>query len=181
MRGPSPLARGKPCRAKQAQVRHGTIPARAGETVCLTTLSAHTRDHPRSRGGNAGFIEVERSAEGPSPLARGKHYFYGAWDWYVRTIPARAGETPETCGFILSPTDHPRSRGGNVDSRMCAWWLRGPSPLARGKRIYRANTVEQFGTIPARAGETSGARSRWPTPRDHPRSRGGNTIVTLLR
>ena len=92
---------------------------------------------------------------GPSPLARGK----------LRRCRARR----------TRPTDHPRSRGGNVCRNKNCKSLQGPSPLARGKLQRRHAVNSGRGTIPARAGETKSQRHTSSPVRDHPRSRGGNS------
>ena len=52
----------------------------------------------------------------------------------------------------------------------------GPSPLARGKHVPDAALAVDAGTIPARAGETVAQLAGDAGLRDHPRSRGGNSI-----
>ena len=173
--GPSPLARGKLDVTAVNYDARGTIPARAGETTPQEPRIGPQRDHPRSRGGNAAVRSARPSVLGPSPLARGK-LNTGVCFWHLNgTIPARAGETPETCGFILSPTDHPRSRGGNGVKVLEQVYRDGPSPLARGKPHRTTTSSLEPGTIPARAGETCRGPRRTTCSRDHPRSRGGNS------
>ena len=70
--------------------------------------------------------------------------------------------------------DHPRSRGGNSGSPAGRPSLTGSSPLARGKHPGAPGGHAGPGIIPARAGETSTRRVWMGSPRDHPRSRGGN-------
>ena len=93
--GPSPLARGKPAVWNGMWIMLGTIPARAGETLCSPDSIAARRDHPRSRGGNAAHGRRGICIRGPSPLARGKHKRAARSRPMTGTIPARAGETPD--------------------------------------------------------------------------------------
>ena len=94
--GPSPLARGKRNHNATHRRPSGTIPARAGETAGRQYPRRPCRDHPRSRGGNGPiWVRVSVSA-GPSPLARGKHIGADGGVGEFGTIPARAGETPQT-------------------------------------------------------------------------------------
>ena len=69
---------------------------------------------------------------------------------------------------------HPRSRGGNPLYRSSLGSDSGPSPLARGKPVSLCHRAARVGTIPARAGETARSPAHTASPRDHPRSRGGN-------
>ena len=152
--GPSPLARGKRGRLRKRKIKHGTIPARAGETSHRPVLFESVGDHPRSRGGNAAAWAAAVSDLGPSPLARGKPEAVLP-TWLVRgTIPARAGETRRVLPVPRRRWDHPRSRGGNSRPSTSVSALRGPSPLARGKPTSSMSLSVGAGTIPARAGET---------------------------
>ena len=130
--GSSPLARGLhergpaprhglriiPARAGFTLGRQGEghmlrwiIPARAGFTGRRPARRVPPRDHPRSRGVYTHPLLSIASRPGSSPLARG---LPGCADKEVSNlgiIPARAGFTGTTSGTILSPSDHPRSRG----------------------------------------------------------------------
>ena len=173
--GPSPLARGKLPRTRPCLNQPGTIPARAGETCGSRVRIAADGDHPRSRGGNALIPQGRVAVEGPSPLARGKHILRRQSATNRGTIPARAGETTALAIGMPCLRDHPRSRGGNSPVAFPPCAIRGPSPLARGKRACRPCGCMVCGTIPARAGETGSLGVARPARRDHPRSRGGNT------
>ena len=174
VKGPSPLARGKPKHGSKDRAGLGTIPARAGETSHENINLRAIGDHPRSRGGNGISAMASRSGLGPSPLARGKRVCSGCVGLGLRTIPARAGETVRECEIGIQRGDHPRSRGGNL-LITCSWKAAsGPSPLARGKRCHDRNTPGLPGTIPARAGETTCNSVPLELRGDHPRSRGGN-------
>ena len=173
--GPSPLARGKLNRLRTDYLVHGTIPARAGETMKRRFACTCAGDHPRSRGGNGQRVFTIISHTGPSPLARGKRRGAGCGQLLAGTIPARAGETKPCCRPTCSAKDHPRSRGGNRCARVSVARTNGPSPLARGKLLRRLLGRLQLGTIPARAGETFSKDKLCGLARDHPRSRGGNS------
>ena len=134
------------------------------------------RDHPRSRGGNRHAHGIEPLCWGPSPLARGKRNAPIRHGHRTGTIPARAGETRSRCGAGRGCRDHPRSRGGNCCATRGRCWPQGPSPLARGKHVPDAALAVDAGTIPARAGETVAQLAGDAGLRDHPRSRGGNSI-----
>ena len=152
--GPSPLARGRPSGQRATQQRVGTIPARAGETFRPGTRRADDGDHPRSRGGDIPGQRGLPDHRGPSPLARGRPQPRAAQRNHRGTIPARAGETLTSLVTLRHIWDHPRSRGGD-SSRVFRWvFIKGPSPLARGRLSGFLAKALHSGTIPARAGET---------------------------
>ena len=178
--GPSPLARGKRAQGLRGFILRGTIPARAGETAYQYVNRLCLTDHPRSRGGNFSLIALTRSRSGPSPLARGKQHPDAGRVGKIGTIPARAGETASDSTRTATRRDHPRSRGGNAPCVDVAVEATGPSPLARGKPLSHVRRAGISGTIPARAGETRQSRPKSGKSRDHPRSRGGNTLTPRL-
>ena len=51
-RGPSPRVRGKPGQGAVRPARRGSIPARAGETLLISSDNATEEVHPRACGGN---------------------------------------------------------------------------------------------------------------------------------
>ena len=134
--GPSPLARGKLGMRLLDSGLTGTIPARAGETPWARRQVAPDGDHPRSRGGNMSDRNLQLLVKGPSPLARGKRPDLGPRLDQRGTIPARAGETYARRHIDFEGRDHPRSRGGNGHEPGAGGLRPGPSPLARGKRIW---------------------------------------------
>ncbi len=77
--GPSPLARGTQRRRLVQKDVRGTIPARAGNTAEIATITSSMRDHPRSRGEHDTHVTTPMVAEGPSPLARGTP---GVAEWH---------------------------------------------------------------------------------------------------
>ena len=110
--GSSPLARGLPLREEDGAAAEGIIPARAGFTDVVVTVSPLTGDHPRSRG----VYQVDRPGV---PQAPG-------------IIPARAGFTSAGWTVMPSRADHPRSRGVYGSCGRGLWSHGGSSPLARG-------------------------------------------------
>ena len=135
--------------------------------------------HPRSRGENAYLALPTVSAEGSSPLARGKHvYPRDIWP-LLGLIPARAGKTISHGTHRILRRAHPRSRGENSGGSAFRLTALGSSPLARGKR-YRADTIPlDKGLIPARAGKTQGREVSLAAHAAHPRSRGENSMVVV--
>ncbi len=111
--GLSPLARGKPCRARARRRQSGPIPAGAGETFHSLTEIVSTGAYPRWRGGNRPPPDTDLDLRGLSPLARGKR--------------------PLAHGWRRSAGAYPRWRGGNFFFVRTHHPAKGLSPLARGK------------------------------------------------
>ena len=109
-------------------------------------------DHPRSRGVYEHSPHRIAASSGSSPLARGLRSTRTLRQWRPRIIPARAGFTECLAARDAEHTDHPRSRGVYL--------------LSRVRACMRARI------IPARAGFTWGSVDGVWAPGDHPRSRG---------
>ena len=129
-------------------------------------------DHPRSRGVYLAHTGVDAATVGSSPLARGLHGLPLGGGRLGRIIPARAGFTRGIAAKCAVPTDHPRSRGVYQRAQVSGSGVDGSSPLARGLRSGRDESVIILGIIPARAGFTAQTTAHPPSARDHPRSRG---------
>ena len=69
------------------------IPARAGNTIKLTSYRYAMTAHPRSRGEHFTRLRTRFFADGSSPLARGTLYTPIRNIFGRRLIPARAGNT----------------------------------------------------------------------------------------
>ena len=70
-------------------------------------------------------------------------------------IPALAGNTISTPGWIRTRSDHPRSRGEYARGAFHRPPQLGSSPLSRGIRGVDTDTAYQVRIIPALAGNTS--------------------------
>ena len=170
--GSSPLARGLPRVAQQADGLVGIIPARAGFTGRRVRVAGGAADHPRSRGVYAGSGGWGVACAGSSPFARGLHGDVVAGDHSLRIIPARAGFTRLCFVRTFVRRDHPRSRGVYATTTGIVVSAAGSSPLARGLQGLLGLGGGVVGIIPARAGFTA-ERLRLPRAEtDHPRSRG---------
>ena len=176
--GSSPLTRGKLTCAPPDRHACGIIPAHAGKTRRSTPTTRSTRDHPRSRGENAGCDRCGRDGRGSSPLTRGKRCPPGSARGRSGIIPAHAGKTLTTTSTYRTVRDHPRSRGENMgwDLSLINPW--GSSPLTRGKQRPARHEVSRRGIIPAHAGKTRLTAGLSQRDRDHPRSRGENFSAT---
>ena len=153
--GSSPLARGLRVSTKDILAGGRIIPARAGFTRLRGAITEQVRDHPRSRGVYVTGPHPRIRVVGSSPLARG--LLNGIVRALDRTgiIPARAGFTPRFVSPIISPQDHPRSRGVYNDVPLSIRSARGSSPLARGLPSQTSVRLPADRIIPARAGFTA--------------------------
>ena len=130
--GSSPLARGLRAHRALTTTGHGIIPARAGFTYLLSSITKKIQDHPRSRGVYALRHVLGLGGQGSSPLARGLRTSRPRRYRRYRIIPARAGFTPGAESTDALTQDHPRSRGVYPRWRPIAPMPVGSSPLARG-------------------------------------------------
>ena len=172
--GSSPLTRGKPDCWDERLHRGGLIPAHAGKTAADLVVADEATAHPRSRGENLSWCEVQFRHPGSSPLTRGKLSPAGHWRRAARLIPAHAGKTLPRCERSTAATAHPRSRGENSRESPIRGSRGGSSPLTRGKRGVFGCGIPTSGLIPAHAGKTIMTSSRYSHPEAHPRSRGEN-------
>ena len=72
IRGSSPLTRGKLHASTTCRVGPGLIPAHAGKTAARSSRRSWQRAHPRSRGENRVWGNINCQQAGSSPLTRGK-------------------------------------------------------------------------------------------------------------
>ena len=122
---------------------------------------------------------TEPTADGSSPLTRGKLARAERRRGGERLIPAHAGKTTTPGERPASSRAHPRSRGENVRPDRHSRAARGSSPLTRGKLERFKPGTQRGRLIPAHAGKTSQARrTSWLTWA-HPRSRGENDETPL--
>ena len=159
----------------------GLIPAHAGKTHAGRPPGPSPGAHPRSRGENTARSRPAKRYSGSSPLTRGKPAPGPALGQYPGLIPAHAGKTFSACRRANSRWAHPRSRGENGSLITRRGLIEGSSPLTRGKPLRAQALHGATGLIPAHAGKTraqglSGAE-QWA----HPRSRGENVSLRVLR
>ena len=179
--GSSPLTRGKREYITARARDWGLIPAHAGKTSSEPLSLASRPAHPHSRRENRPMTIVRPIHTDSSPLTRGKRIRLASTRSHFRLIPAHAGKTLEKTLAREPSGAHPRSRGENISSRSAIWFLRGSSPLTRGKPSGTKNGTGFSGLIPAHAGKTDRYPRRHPRQPAHPRSRGENSWVTSLR
>ena len=158
--GSSPLTRGKREPRLQGRVPAGLIPAHAGKTHVSGAVLRHIGAHPRSRGENTTMGRLAQSAQGSSPLTRGKHDLLRHIPDDARLIPAHAGKTRNVAAAHQRGRAHPRSRGENLALVQINGAGKGSSPLTRGKQMARAAGNVNAGLIPAHAGKTDARQPR---------------------
>ena len=120
------------------------------------------------------MVRTEASAEGSSPLTRGKRRRCRPCDHRRRLIPAHAGKTALAGPLRPWCAAHPRSRGENLCSRSARASARGSSPLTRGKLLLCRGGHGHGRLIPAHAGKTNDDGKPDTSEEAHPRSRGEN-------
>ena len=87
-------------------------------------------------------------------------------------IPAYAGSTPAPTPSAAGAGDHPRIRGEHPYDEHCVSYRGGSSPHTRGARRPSSASHGSRRIIPAYAGSTCEASSKFPATADHPRIRG---------
>ena len=130
--GSSPLARGTADRVASAPQCPRFIPAGAGNRVSPMRTGLPSAVHPRWRGEQGSWIQIQLSASGSSPLARGTVAHGGLFFRVRRFIPAGAGNSDPRYQNTTLRTVHPRWRG---EQFVFNWYVdrnNGSSPLARG-------------------------------------------------
>ena len=103
--------------------------------------------HPRSRGENSMAHTWRHPSGGSSPLTRGKPGITVKHNGNERLIPAHAGKTSSGFAGRFVSTAHPRSRGENRVVIFYRPYLRGSSPLTRGKHFLTCVFTAQIDQI----------------------------------
>ena len=110
--GPSPPTRGSPGVRTTYDNRWGSIPAYAGEPRARWSGTHGAGVHPRLRGGAVRWQKPTGSGAGPSPPTRGSRRRFPRSQSRNGSIPAYAGEPPDSSIIIVWDRVHPRLRGG---------------------------------------------------------------------
>ena len=98
-----------------------------------------------------------------------------------RLIPAHAGKTGYSSAWRVVRAAHPRSRGENSACRSELFASCGSSPLTRGKRKKPGRERITDRLIPAHAGKTVCSNDCTGPAQAHPRSRGENYNMHIVR
>ena len=166
--------RGKHRQGRREAFQGRIIPAHAGQTECGTRARGRRTDHPRACGANLSGDGSDTLGDGSSPRMRGKrcHILHGGW--YMRIIPAHAGQTTRVRYGRQAASDHPRACGANPCLVNVVSDCAGSSPRMRGKPLLGKRRVGLHRIIPAHAGQTGNANMPHGKPTDHPRACGAN-------
>ena len=140
--GSSPLMQGKPGRVHGVTESLGLIPAHAGKTKAASHSVRAAGAHPRSCGENLIGVTADLSAQGSSPLMRGKRVARRFAGHLTGLIPAHAGKPSSGSRRASGGRAHPRSCGENLYVDVVPSIKGGSSPLMRGKlRPLRGRTT----------------------------------------
>ena len=198
-RGSSPHTRGARLSIFSCPCPTRIIPAYAGSTIRVRTISSFLADHPRIRGEHAHIPQRFRRPDGSSPHTRGARpqVWQGCSARWI--IPAYAGSTFGTHRVPIDVRDHPRirgehalmavmavtgsgssphTRGAPLRDRRGARDVGGSSPHTRGARRVGPVVLPRRGIIPAYAGSTDAHVGSDATYPDHPRIRGEHSPTT---
>ncbi len=152
--GLSPLARGTLNTRKISSILSRFIPAGAGNTSFLCSISSVHSVYPRWRGEHINQLFTDVGAAGLSPLARGTQNNRQQIMLIIRFIPAGAGNTQMQSTSSGIYAVYPRWRGEHSSNIKYLGSLPGLSPLARGTHDVTNNDETIFRFIPAGAGNT---------------------------
>ncbi len=160
----------------------GSIPARAGEPPAQDVGHFRLGVYPRACGGTVRQAQARPTEIGLSPRVRGNQGPLNAAFIAIRSIPARAGEPAMARAARPHSKVYPRACGGTQFGAKQLQNLAGLSPRVRGNRAVRDTWDGRMGSIPARAGEPSGASSgrpaaSWAIRGLSPRVRGNPSVA----
>ena len=176
LHGLSPRVRGNLGAGRHRAVRHGSIPAGAGEPCSSPGAAGRSWVYPRGCGGTASSGIVPSTILGLSPRVRGNQDVNGDPGPAVGSIPAGAGEPASaSCGRVAARV-YPRGCGGTALPNPHGPPESGLSPRVRGNRRGPLAAPVASGSIPAGAGEPRRSASGGTTPRVYPRGCGGTSL-----
>ena len=171
--GLSPRVRGNLRNRAQNQHMVGSIPACAGEPVTDMPGCHRRAVYPRVCGGTACFVNFAGRLTGLSPRVRGNRRRLRRRHSRARSIPACAGEPASSIWQSPHSKVYPRVCGGTSDFPTPLEALEGLSPRVRGNLWPAIGSSQDFGSIPACAGEPLGQLRFQTHIRVYPRVCGG--------
>ena len=152
-RGLSPRVRGNPGSEEGKGLRHGSIPACAGEPAARPAGWGQCGVYPRVCGGTRRSCASSGPLPGLSPRVRGNPRTPRNSRTSRRSIPACAGEPPWDGSALSLSGVYPRVCGGTVVASTDTETLTGLSPRVRGNPRHRLSPASSARSIPACAGE----------------------------
>ncbi len=171
--GLSPRLRGNPLPTVNGFLPSGSIPAPAGEPSVVGLSATPWRVYPRACGGTCDLPCQASQVRGLSPRLRGNPVPPGSARTSLGSIPAPAGEPIYTLGPIRMQKVYPRACGGTLIFTCLRCGTGGLSPRLRGNRMETLPIYPGLGSIPAPAGEPTGAAGSRPAADVYPRACGG--------
>ena len=173
--------RGNPIVVPSQRVAGRSIPACAGEPVCLPSPPTVTGVYPRVCGGTQNSSRPSVVAAGLSPRVRGNPERASDADLCPRSIPACAGEPPTSGSAIIQPLVYPRVCGGTAGGVRQPRQRQGLSPRVRGNLGGVVVHNRQKRSIPACAGEPSVPPPNVTSSTVYPRVCGGTNVHQRLQ
>ena len=179
VRGLSPQVRGNRRRPAGGDAQGRSIPAGAGEPPRRRRRARPRGVYPRRCGGTALQEAGALGVGGLSPQVRGNREAELRREPRLGSIPAGAGEPAPTARGSPPGAVYPRRCGGTSPARLDHLGRGGLSPQVRGNH-HGCNLNEDVSwSIPAGAGEPSGARPPGSARRVYPRRCGGTVARTV--
>ena len=169
MDGSSPRVRGTRQDGRPQQCPNRFIPACAGNTRAGSHRGCRQSVHPRVCGEH--FVRVSSTLlpVGSSPRVRGTRPMGGDEGRRRRFIPACAGNTRATRPTVVRQTVHPRVCGEHGRPQTAPLRHAGSSPRVRGTLDVATDCRSDPRFIPACAGNTPNAITRFTLATVHPR------------
>ena len=130
--GSSPQVRGTSHHGGGVWVRHGLIPAGAGNIIDAQANAGKVRAHPRRCGEHTVRCPKSISPRGSSPQVRGTLLILEAGHQDLRLIPAGAGNMRAVAGAAPVVWAHPRRCGEHRPEPLPGAPEPGSSPQVRG-------------------------------------------------
>ncbi len=173
--GLSPLARGTPNVRRKADKNFRFIPAGAGNTAATLPFWNPSAVYPRWRGEHSVIWFSHSVVPGLSPLARGTQFCPHGAIYFLRFIPAGAGNTLKRHIQKIETPVYPRWRGEHREVKAKHARMPGLSPLARGTLQHIRWFLARVRFIPAGAGNTRALADTQQAQTVYPRWRGEHT------
>ena len=167
--GSSPRMRGTPRTRSVGIQLVRFIPAYAGNAEIDQAGSDYESVHPRVCGERSNTTYHPSCCAGSSPRMRGTRSGLSVKAFWLRFIPAYAGNAHCPCMLLLYRAVHPRVCGERLATPLSTISSFGSSPRMRGTRSRGRHSPARDRFIPAYAGNAQGAITMRCMPTVHPR------------
>ena len=158
------------------RLRHGSIPAYAGEPPSPRHARRRRGVYPRACGGTRYYQAGKALFQGLSPRMRGNRQPAEALQHRPGSIPAHAGE-PRGIPRHENPTGvYPRACGGTLAGSVTLACVLGLSPRMRGNHPEADGRAVHIRSIPAHAGEPPDLSAPETPGGVYPRACGGTAV-----